>query len=55
MIHKGRGSWRRYLLSVEHEMPASLRKRIAIWTWIGYTSLILFPIVIVVDAQWHLQ
>jgi len=53
MIHKGRGSWHKYLRSVEHEMPTPLRQRIAIWTWIGYSSLALVFIVMVVDAQWH--
>jgi hypothetical protein len=41
MIHKGWGSWHRYLRSVEHEMPASLRKRIAFWNRIGWLALIL--------------
>lgn len=53
MIHRGRGSWHRYLRSVEHEMPASVRKRIALWNWIAISSLILAMTVMSFEAAWH--
>jgi len=53
MIHKGRGSWHKYLRLVEHEMPAPLRKRIAIWKWVGYSSMMLLPVVMLIDALCH--
>jgi len=53
MINRGRGSWHRYLRSVEREMPASVRKRIAFWNWIAILSVILAVTVISIDARWH--
>jgi hypothetical protein len=53
MIHKGRGSWGKFMRSVEHEMPASVRKRIAFWNWIAILSLIFAVVVISIDAHWH--
>jgi hypothetical protein len=53
MINRGRGSWHRYLRSVEREIPASVRKQTAFWNWIGILSLILAMTVMAIDAGWH--
>ncbi len=45
MIQKGRGSWAAYMRTAEHEMPAALRKRIAVLDWIGYLALMLIMVV----------
>ena len=52
MIHKGRGSWSRYLRSVDAELPPSIRQRIAFWKWIGILSIVLMTAVFALDA-WH--
>jgi hypothetical protein len=53
MIQRNRRSWATYMAAARHEMPASVRNRIRLWTWIGYLSLILIGIVAVTDASWH--
>lgn len=53
MIHKGRGSWQRYLRSVRAEMPGSVSKRIAVWNWIGIASMILMLFVLfALNGEW---
>ena len=52
MIHKGRGSWYKYLRSVKAEMPRSVSRRIAIWNWIGIMSMILILFALALEA-WH--
>lgn len=53
MIHKGRGSWSRYLRSVQAELPPSVRQRIALCNRIGIASMVLVPVVLIVDSVWH--
>lgn len=55
MIKRGRGSWHRYLRSIEHEMPAPVRKRVALWNRIAIISLVLSMTVISFEAGWHLH
>jgi hypothetical protein len=50
MINRGRGSWYRYLRSVKAEMPQYVRRRIAVWNWVGHISIALAIIIFVVDA-----
>jgi hypothetical protein len=52
MIPKGRGSWSRYLRSVEAELPPSVRQRIALCKRIATISMILVPVVFFLDAVW---
>jgi hypothetical protein len=53
MINKGRGSWSRYLRSVEAELPPTLRQRIALCNRIGVVSMVMTPVVFILDAVWH--
>ena len=53
MINKGRGSFSRYLRSVEAELPPSVRQRIAFCNRIGIVSMVLTPVVFILDAVWH--
>src|SRR5579863_8014209 len=53
LIHGGRGGWGRYMRSVERELPASVSKRIAFWTCIGYFAMILIAVIIVIDSALH--
>jgi hypothetical protein len=53
MIHRGRGSWYRYLRSVEEELPNSVSRRIAVWGWIGKLCLILMMVIFFLDSVWH--
>jgi hypothetical protein len=39
MIHTGRGSWHRYLRSVEAEISPSVSRKIAFWGWVGKLSI----------------
>ncbi len=50
MIDKGRGSWSRYLRSVETELSPSVRQRIALCNRIGLVSMALTPVVFILDA-----
>jgi len=55
MIHKGRGSWHRFLRAVEAELPPSVSRKIAIWGWIGKLSIVLMMTLVALDAaaRWH--
>jgi hypothetical protein len=53
MINKGRGSWSRYLRSVDAELPPPVRQRIALCNRIGVVSTALMPVVLILDAVWH--
>lgn len=50
MIHKGRGSWHRYLRSVEAEISPSVSRRIAFWGWVGKLSIALMWALVALDA-----
>ena len=45
MIQKGRGSWATYMRTAEHDMPAALRRRIALLKWVGYLALVSMIVV----------
>ena len=53
MVDKGRGSFSRYLRSVEAELPPSVRQQITLCNRIGIASMILVPVVFIVDAMWR--
>lgn len=53
MIQKGRGSWAAYMKTAEHEMPAALRKRIALLKWIGYLALLFTVVVVALQGSRH--
>lgn len=50
MIHKGRGSWHRFLRSVEAELPPSVSRKISIWGWVGKLSIVLMMALVALDA-----
>lgn len=41
MIHRGKGSWGRFMRGAKNEMPASLLRQISVWKWVGFSALIL--------------
>jgi hypothetical protein len=49
-INKGRGSWSRYVRSMEAELPPSVRQRIRICDWVGALSIILMMIVLTLST-----
>jgi hypothetical protein len=55
MIHKGRGSWHRFLRSVKAEMPPSVSRKIAMWGWVGKLSIVLMMALVALDAAAHLH
>jgi hypothetical protein len=55
MIHKGRGSWHRFLRSVEAEMPPSVSRKIAMWGWVGKLSIVLMMALVALEAAAHLH
>lgn len=54
MIHKGRGSWHRYLRSIEAELPPSVSRKIVIWGWVGKLSIVLMMALVALNvaARW---
>jgi hypothetical protein len=53
MINKGRGSWSAYMRVAKHEMPAPIRKKIALFRWIGCLALLLILVTASTDARWY--
>jgi len=50
MIDQGRGSWHRYLRSVEAELPRSVSRKIEMRGWVGKVAIVLMLVLVVLDA-----
>lgn len=53
MFDIGRGSFSRYLRSVEAELPPSVRQRITLCNRIATISMVFVPVVFILDAMWR--
>ena len=46
MVQRGRGSWGAYMRAHRNEMPASVRKQISLYSWIGGVAWTLLALVL---------